>query len=40
MRLRAGKPLTIENITEIEKIKAQFNRNRTEFDFSHLDSIV
>jgi hypothetical protein len=40
IRLRAGKPLTIENITEIEKIKAQFNTNRTEFDFSHLDSIV
>ena len=40
IRLRAGKPLTIENITEIEKIKAQFNKNRTEFDFSHLDSIV
>ena len=40
IRLRAGKPLTIENILEIEKVKAQFNRNRTEFDFSHLDSIV
>jgi hypothetical protein len=40
IRLRARKPLTIENITEIEKIKAQFNKNRTEFDFSHLDSIV
>uniref|UniRef100_UPI001D01224E hypothetical protein n=1 Tax=Coccidioides immitis TaxID=5501 RepID=UPI001D01224E len=37
---RAGKPLTGENILEIEKIKAQFNKKRTEFDFSHLDSIV
>jgi hypothetical protein len=40
IRLRDGKPLTSENILEIEKIKAQFNNNRTVFDFSHLDSIV
>ena len=38
--LREGKPLTAENILEIEKIKAQFNKKRTKFDFSHLDSIV
>jgi len=38
--LRAGKPLTVEDILEIEKIKAQFNKKRTQFDFSHLDSIV
>lgn len=40
IRLRDGKPLTSENIMEIEKIKAQFNNNRITFDFSHLDSIV
>jgi hypothetical protein len=40
IKLRAGKPLTAEGILEIEKIKAQFNNKRTEFDFSHLDSIV
>ena len=38
--LRAGKPLTVEDILEIEKIKAQFNKKRTQFYFSHLDSIV
>ncbi|OCL12076.1 hypothetical protein AOQ84DRAFT_395890 [Glonium stellatum] len=38
--LRAGKPLIVEDILEIEKIKAQFNKKRTQFDFSHLDSIV
>lgn len=38
--LRAGKPLTVKDIFEIEKIKAQFNKKRTQFDFSHLDSIV
>ena len=40
IKLRDGKPLTIDNILEIEKIKAQFNRKRIEFDFSHLDSII
>jgi len=40
IRLRDGKPLTDENILEIEKIKAQFNKKRIKFDFSHLDSIV
>lgn len=37
IRLRKGKPLTAEGILEIEKIKAQFNKKRTKFDFSHLD---
>jgi LAGLIDADG endonuclease len=40
IKLRDGKPLTIDNILEIEKIKAQFNKKRIEFDFSHLDSII
>ena len=40
IRLREGKPLTAENILDIQKIKAQFNNNRKEFYFSHLDSIV
>jgi hypothetical protein len=40
IKVRDGKPLTPEGISEIEKIKAQFNKNRTQFDFSHLDSIV
>jgi hypothetical protein len=40
IKLRAGKPLTAENILEIEKIKAQFNKNRNKFDFSHLESII
>lgn len=39
IRLREGKPLTAEGILEIEKIKSQFNKKRTEFDFSHLDSL-
>jgi hypothetical protein len=40
IRLRNGKPLTAENILEIQSIKAQFNNNRKKYDFSHLDSIV
>ena len=40
IKLRAGKPLTIKDTLEINKIKAQFNKKRTEFDFSHLDSII
>lgn len=36
IRLRGGKPLTAEGILDIEKIKAQFNKKRTKFDFSHL----
>lgn len=39
INLRNGKPLTAEDILEIQKIKAQFNNNRKQFDFSHLDSI-
>ena len=38
--LRGGKPLTAEGVLDIEKIKAQFNKKRTQFDFTHLDSIV
>lgn len=39
IQLRNGKPLTAENIKEIQKIKDQFNSKRKEFDFSHLDTI-
>jgi len=39
-RLRAGKVLTKEEISEVETIKAQFNNKRTSFDFSHLDTLV
>ena len=39
IKLRAGKPMTAEGILIIEKIKAQFNKKRTQFDFSHLDSL-
>lgn len=39
IELRGGKPLTEDNILEIEKIKAQFNNKRDKFDFSHLDSL-
>ena len=38
--LRGGKPLTAEGILEIEKIKAQFNKKRTQLDLTNLDSIV
>jgi hypothetical protein len=38
-QLRDGKPLTAENIKEIQKIKDQFNNKRKEFDFSHLDTL-
>lgn len=40
IKIRDGKPLTKENISDIQKIKDQFNKNRRLFDFSHLDSIV
>lgn len=40
IKIWEGKPLTKENISDIQKIKDQFNKNRTLFDFSHLDSIV
>jgi len=39
IQLRNGKPLTAENIKEIQKIKDQFNNNRKEFYFTHLDTI-
>ena len=39
-RLRAGKVLTKEEISEVEAIKAQFNNKRTSFDFSHLDTLI
>lgn len=39
IQLRSGKPLTAENIKEIQKIKDQFNNNRKEFYFTHLDTI-
>lgn len=38
-QLRNGKPLTDEDIEEIQKIKDQFNNKRKEFDFSHLNTI-
>ena len=38
-QLRNGKPLTDEDIKDIQKIKDQFNNNRKEFDFSHLNTI-
>lgn len=38
--IRAGKPLTIQEVSEVEKIKAQFNNKRLTFDFSHLNSLV
>lgn len=37
--MRDGKPLTAENILDIQNIKAQFNNNRKVFDFSHLDNL-
>jgi hypothetical protein len=37
--LRNGKPLTPENIEDIQKIKDQINNNRKEFYFTHLDTI-
>ena len=35
-KLRAGRVLTDKEIFEVEKIKAQFNSKRKNFDFSHL----
>ena len=37
---RNSKPLSKEDIKEIEKIKAQFNSKRELFDFSHLNNII
>lgn len=39
-KLRAGKVLTHKEISEVERIKAQFNSKRKSFDFSHLDNLV
>lgn len=36
---RKGKPITPEEILEIERIKSQFNSKRTSFDFSHLNNL-
>lgn len=36
---RDSKPLSKEDIIEIEKIKSQFNSKRVSFDFSHLNNI-
>ena len=38
--LRNKKPLTNTDISEIEKVKAQFNNKRKIFDFSHLNCLV
>jgi len=37
---RGNKILTKEEILEVEKIKAQFNKKRLSFDFSHLYSLI
>lgn len=37
---RDGKPLSQEDIIEIERMKSQFNSKRKIFDFSHLDDIT
>lgn len=37
---RNSKPLSKEDIVEIEKIKSQFNNKRELFDFSHLNNII
>lgn len=39
-KLRAGKTLTLEEISEVKKIKEQFNSKRKSFDFSHLDNLI
>lgn len=37
---RNSKPLSKEDIVEIERIKSQFNSKRDLFDFSHLNNII
>jgi hypothetical protein len=37
---RKGRPLTDQIVLDIEKIKSQFNKKRTKFDFSHLDFLM
>jgi len=39
-KLRAGKILTLEEVSEVKKIKEQFNSKRKSFDFSHLDYLI
>ena len=38
--VRNSKPLSKEDIVEMEKIKSQFNSKRELFDFSHLNNII
>ena len=38
--IRADKPITLQEVSEVEKIKAQFNKKRITFDFTHLNSLV
>jgi hypothetical protein len=38
--LQNGKPLTLTEISEVERIKSQFNSKRTSFDFSHLNNLL
>lgn len=40
IKLRDGKVLTQKEISEVERIKAQFNNKRKSFDFSHLENIM
>lgn len=37
--IRTGKPLTIEQVSDVNKIKAQFNKKRITFDYTHLNSL-
>jgi hypothetical protein len=37
---REGKSLIQEEILEVEKIKAHFNKKRTLFDFTHLNYLI
>lgn len=37
--IRSGKPLTIEQVSDVNKIKAQFNKKRITFDYTHLNSL-
>jgi len=39
-RLRAGKVLTQKEISDVERVKAQFNSKRKTFDFSHLENLI
>ena len=39
-KMRDGKILTLEEISEVKKIKEQFNSKRKIFDFTHLDNLI